>query len=47
MDKNFSKQIFRNQMSVMYGQVLNLIEALENQLTPADLVNMTPIYAKK
>jgi len=42
-DKGFDRSTFEKQMSVMRGQILNLINAIEKKKTPWELVNMLPI----
>eukprot|EP00048_Salpingoeca_helianthica_P001648 m.50586 g.50586 ORF g.50586 m.50586 type:complete len:403 (-) comp11599_c0_seq1:21-1229(-) len=39
-DKGFSNTLFRKQMSVMRGQILNLKRALRERMTPAQLVSL-------
>jgi phosphatidylinositol 4-kinase type 2 len=39
-DKGFDKQTFEKQMSVMRGQILNLVQALKDNKTPLQLVQM-------
>ncbi|KAL3076328.1 hypothetical protein niasHS_013599 [Heterodera schachtii] len=43
-DKGFDKKTFNKQLSVVYGQIFNLREALRERKTPAQLVQMTPLY---
>ena len=40
LDKGFDKTRFQSQSSVIRGQILNLCQALENGLSPLDLVQM-------
>lgn len=39
-DKGFDKNTFEKQMSVMRGQILNLVQALKDNKTPLQLVQM-------
>lgn len=39
-DKGFDRRLFEKQMSVMRGQIVNLIDALKNNKTPLQLVQM-------
>ena len=41
-DPLFKKRAFRDQMAVIRGQIANLVDVLENQFSPFDLVNMPP-----
>ncbi|XP_063901192.1 phosphatidylinositol 4-kinase type 2-beta-like [Zophobas morio] len=41
-EKAFTLQGFIKQMSIMHGQIINLIEVLEKKLSPFDLVMMPP-----
>jgi len=43
-DRGFDKKMFGKQLSVMYGQIYNLIHALRQQMKPVELVQMPPIY---
>ncbi|KAI3413908.1 hypothetical protein GPALN_011382 [Globodera pallida] len=43
-DKGFDKKTFVKQLSVIYGQMFNLREALRTRKTPLQLVQMTPQY---
>lgn len=42
-DKGFDKSTFEKQMSVMRGQILNLAQALRDNKTPLQLVQMPPV----
>eukprot|EP00043_Microstomoeca_roanoka_P009898 m.94367 g.94367 ORF g.94367 m.94367 type:complete len:406 (+) comp14725_c0_seq1:192-1409(+) len=42
-DSGFSRSVFEKQMSVLRGQVLNLRKALEQRLTPAELVRLPTV----
>lgn len=46
-DKGFDSHMFERQMGVMHGQILNLRKALRDDLTPLQLVQMTPIIIKR
>ncbi|CAB0002127.1 unnamed protein product [Nesidiocoris tenuis] len=46
-DKGFDSHMFERQMGVMHGQILNLRKALHDNLTPIQLVQMTPIIIKR
>lgn len=46
-DKGFDKTLFERQMSVMRGQILNLCQAINEEKTPEQLVNMPPIVIEK
>jgi len=41
-DKGFDRTLFHKQMSVLRGQILNLTQALKENKTPLQLVNMRP-----
>uniref|UniRef100_A0A914GRZ5 Phosphatidylinositol 4-kinase type 2 n=1 Tax=Globodera rostochiensis TaxID=31243 RepID=A0A914GRZ5_GLORO len=43
-DKGFDKKTFVKQLSVIYGQIFNLREALRTRKTPLQLAQMTPQY---
>jgi len=43
-DRGFDKSTFNKQLSVMYGQIYNLIEALRSRKSPFQLVQMPSIY---
>eukprot|EP01147_Barroeca_monosierra_P000188 gene188-3576_t len=42
-DSRFSRPTFERQMSVIRGQGLNLTKALEQRITPAELVRLPPV----
>jgi len=46
-DKGFDKGNFDKQMSVLRGQILNLNQALRDNKTPAQLVQMPPVYVQR
>ncbi|XP_066927002.1 phosphatidylinositol 4-kinase type 2-alpha-like [Clytia hemisphaerica] len=46
-DKGFDNGNFDKQMSVMRGQILNLTQALKDKKTPAQLVQMPPVYVQR
>nr|XP_027204047.1 phosphatidylinositol 4-kinase type 2-beta-like [Dermatophagoides pteronyssinus] len=46
-DKGFDRNIFEKQMSVMRGQILNLTQALKDQKTPQQLIQMPAIIMEK
>ena len=46
-DKGFDKSKFKKQMSVVRGQILNLSQALKDQKSPLDLVQMPVLIVKK
>lgn len=47
IDRSFSRTIFDRQMAVMRGQILNLQQALRDQRSPLELVNMPPVYVRR
>lgn len=46
-DKKFDKALFERQMSVMRGQILNLCQALRDNKSPLELVQMPLIMVEK
>lgn len=46
-DKGFDRGNFDKQMAVMRGQILNLNQALRDKKTPAQLVQMPPVYVQR
>lgn len=46
-DRGFDRGMFHRQMSVLKGQVLNLLQAFENNYTPQQLVQMPPIMVER
>ncbi|XP_065649172.1 phosphatidylinositol 4-kinase type 2-alpha isoform X1 [Hydra vulgaris] len=46
-DKGFDKGNFEKQMAVLRGQILNLNQALRDRKTPAQLVQMPPVYVQR
>ncbi|XP_076192166.1 phosphatidylinositol 4-kinase type 2-beta isoform X2 [Aptenodytes patagonicus] len=46
-DKGFDKATFENQMSVMRGQILNLIQALKDEKSPIQLVQMPRVIVER
>jgi len=46
-DKGFDRSNFEKQMAVMRGQILNLAQALRDVKTPAQLVQMPPVYVQR
>lgn len=46
-DKGFDHGNFDKQMAVMRGQILNLTQALKDKKTPAQLVQMPPVYVQR
>jgi len=46
-DKGFDLGNFEKQMAVMRGQILNLNQALRDRKTPAQLVQMPPVYVQR
>jgi len=47
VDRSYSQTIFDRQMSVMRGQILNVTQALRDERSPVELVNMPPVYVKR
>lgn len=47
VDRSFSQSYTDKQMSVMRGQILNLTQALRDGRSPAELVQMPPVYVKR
>ena len=47
VDRAYSQTIFDRQMSVMRGQILNVTQALRDERSPVELVNMPPVYVKR
>jgi len=43
IDPRFSEELFQAQMSVLRGQIFNLVESLERRYTPAQMAEITPI----
>ncbi|KAM4674213.1 phosphatidylinositol 4-kinase type 2-beta isoform 3-T3 [Amazona ochrocephala] len=46
-DKGFDKATFENQMSVMRGQILNLTQALKDEKSPIQLVQMPRVIVER
>lgn len=46
-DKGFDKRLFERQMSVMRGQILNLTQALKDNKSPVQLVQMPAVIVEK
>ncbi|GBP83052.1 Phosphatidylinositol 4-kinase type 2-beta [Eumeta japonica] len=46
-DKGFDKRLFEKQMSVMRGQVLNLTQALKDNKSPVQLVQMPAVIVER
>uniref|UniRef100_A0A6J0SQN0 Phosphatidylinositol 4-kinase type 2 n=1 Tax=Pogona vitticeps TaxID=103695 RepID=A0A6J0SQN0_9SAUR len=46
-DKGFDKATFENQMSVMRGQILNLAQALKDEKSPLQLVQMPRVIVER
>jgi phosphatidylinositol 4-kinase type 2 len=46
-DKSFDKHTFEKQMSVMRGQILNLCQALKDNKTPLQLVQMPCVLVER
>ncbi|XP_027739167.1 phosphatidylinositol 4-kinase type 2-beta isoform X2 [Empidonax traillii] len=46
-DKGFDKTTFENQMSVMRGQILNLTQALKDEKSPIQLVQMPRVIVER
>jgi len=46
-DKGFDKSLFERQMSVMRGQILNLVQALKDRKSPVQLVQMPAVIVEK
>ncbi|XP_032542940.1 LOW QUALITY PROTEIN: phosphatidylinositol 4-kinase type 2-beta [Chiroxiphia lanceolata] len=46
-DKGFDKATFENQMSVMRGQILNLTQALKDEKSPIQLVQMPRVIIER
>ncbi|CAH2299929.1 phosphatidylinositol 4-kinase type 2-beta [Pelobates cultripes] len=46
-DKGFDKAIFEKQMSVMRGQILNLTQALKDEKSPIQLVQMPRVVVER
>ncbi|XP_045486947.1 phosphatidylinositol 4-kinase type 2-beta isoform X2 [Pieris rapae] len=46
-DKGFDKRLFERQMSVMRGQVLNLTQALKDNKSPVQLVQMPAVIVER
>ncbi|KAG8134806.1 hypothetical protein E2320_007893 [Naja naja] len=46
-DKGFDKATFENQMSVMRGQILNLTQALKDERSPLQLVQMPRVIVER
>ncbi|XP_062431396.1 phosphatidylinositol 4-kinase type 2-beta [Rhea pennata] len=46
-DKGFDKATFENQMSVMRGQILNLTQALKDEKSPLQLVQMPRVVVER
>lgn len=46
-DKSFKLHIFEKQMAVMRGQILNLTQALREDKSPYELIQMSPILVEK
>lgn len=46
-DKGFDKGLFERQMSVMRGQILNLTQALKDNKSPVQLVQMPAVIVEK
>lgn len=46
-DKGFDRGLFEKQMSVMRGQILNLTQALKDNKTPVQLVQMPAVIVEK
>ncbi|XP_068096954.1 phosphatidylinositol 4-kinase type 2-beta-like [Hyperolius riggenbachi] len=46
-DKGFDKATFENQMSVMRGQILNLTQALKDEKSPIQLVEMPKVVVER
>lgn len=46
-DKGFDRGNFEKQISVLRGQILNLTQALRDGKTPAQLVQMPPVYVQR
>ncbi|OQV25120.1 Phosphatidylinositol 4-kinase type 2-beta [Hypsibius exemplaris] len=46
-DKGFDRQMFSKQMSVMRGQILNLVQALKDRKSPVQLVQMPPVTIER
>ncbi|CAB3982769.1 Phosphatidylinositol 4-kinase type 2-beta [Paramuricea clavata] len=46
-DRGFDRSLFEKQMNVMRGQILNLTEALRQQKSPLELVQLPPVLVQK
>ncbi|XP_037955150.1 phosphatidylinositol 4-kinase type 2-alpha [Teleopsis dalmanni] len=46
-DKGFDKRLFERQMSVMRGQILNLTQALKDDKSPVQLVQMPAVIVER
>lgn len=46
-DKSFKLAIFEKQMAVMRGQILNLIQALKDNKSPYELIQMSPVLVQR
>lgn len=46
-DKGFSRKAFEKQMAVMRGQILNLTQALKDQKSPVQLVQMPAVLVER
>lgn len=46
-DKGFDRSLFERQMSVMRGQILNLTQALKDNKSPVQLVQMPAVIVEK
>lgn len=47
IDNKFSEEFFAGQISVLRGQIFNLVESLEKRYTPAQMANLTPIVIRQ
>lgn len=46
-DKGFDKRLFERQMAVMRGQILNLTQALKDNKSPVQLVQMPAVIVER
>lgn len=46
-DKGFDRHLCEKQMSVMRGQIANLVKALKDDKSPVQLVQMTPFSLER
>lgn len=47
IDQNFHEEVFQRQMSIMRGQIINLISTMQRNETPFDLVRKPMLIVKK